>query len=1444
MMIGDEEVPIDGLSCQTVITKCLGSGDAWVDALKESATAGFNSVHFTPVQRLGLSGSSYSLYHQHQLTDQLLLKTSPEEQQLGEQEREQRKEERLRSIVRELEREHGLLSFSDVVWNHTAVNSPWLREHPEAGYAVENCPHLVSAYELDVALREFSLKLAARDEMISTEDDVDRIMGAIRRDVLPALRLWEYYVIDVDAAVAKFRKLISGVSISKQSKTEPPLETLHTHQPFSSTICDECTYRVGEGRFALRVRLSCAYAIYSPSSSTTPLRGSHDHRSLTLSTTAAMAAEGLSKDEIKTRCALYRRALERYNLPLYMAYEKDVKHILHNLKNTIHYLHVAPHGPRREEITEALPLLDPYFTEIETVSGDNGSPPRRVALANSGWIWNADPRVDFASRNSRAYYLRDLIVWSDSVKLRYGSCVDDNPWLWEFMRSYTVKMASIFHGVRLDNCHTTPLEVSQYLLDAARNANPNLFVLAELFTSSASLDALYCAALGINCLVREAMQATTVPALCGTVYASGGVPVASFQPCCASNSHEMGLSGRVLHNAQQNMPPAMCYDCTHDNEVPAQRRTAADTLPNTAIVSMAAAPIGSVRTYDLITPERISVVDENRTYAVLGNEAFDDAGGLGIYAARRALNRLHLEMAKRRMIERHVDHVEGNVVAVARHDPATQEGVFLAAIVAHAPEPTQSTISAALMTESMPELQPKKQAPSVKFSGAFLGSIMSAQLYVPEQHFRRDPDHINGLSSSLFIKHGSEALGSLFDVVDNCRIQFKQNIPGTVVLIRTQLPTSNQQSIDILNLMLHGVRKSELFDAVADLDLLRLNILLYRCDREERAASSTFHISSSSNRLLIARSLSVSCLSFVDGGVYVIPNLGPLPYCGLAGVEHFLAKIRATSDLGHPMCANLREGDWLMDYTVQRLYQCPGLVAIASWLAEAFSFVKSLHRHLVPLWFSRVVHHAYVATCQRAFACMTAFVRDSADGGLVKKLALGSVQMYGAVPDAAPRQILASSPASHSNTDATLAAGLPHFSEGYMRTWGRDTFIALRGLLLIPGRLSEALDQILVFASCMRHGLIPNLLGQGLNPRYNARDAVWWFLQSLQEYCAFAFGDACSREAVDFMQNTEVWPRFPLDQYPTASNANISTTLLDLVQEILQRHAAGISFREWNAGPQIDSKMQSDGFNVEVRLDLSTGFLYGGNVNNCGTWMDKMGESRQAGSFGIPATPRDGAAIEIVGLLKSALRWFSTLSQLDGFPYSGVMVEVTHNDSKTLEMLPYSEWNQLVQRSFESWFYVPVDPTLDSAHHIKRQYVFRRGLYKDSVNASQPWADYQLRPNQCVAMVVVRTQRTNSHPIHYRALSHSLTPHSLSVFRRHPSCSIESTHNKHSVRLPSIFCPMERASAFAHSIQETGTTARTTRRSKPATSSPPRASTITKAPYVHATQRSTRSPPL
>jgi len=64
-------------------------------------------------------------------------------------------------------------------------------------------------------------------------------------------------------------------------------------------------------------------------------------------------------------------------------------------------------------------------------------------------------------------------------------------------------MALIFDGFRLDNAHSTPIHVCYYLLQIARSVNPNLFVMAELFTSSAQADAHFVRKLNINGLIRE-----------------------------------------------------------------------------------------------------------------------------------------------------------------------------------------------------------------------------------------------------------------------------------------------------------------------------------------------------------------------------------------------------------------------------------------------------------------------------------------------------------------------------------------------------------------------------------------------------------------------------------------------------------------------------------------------------------------------------------------------------------------------------------------------------------------------------------------------------------------------------------------------------------------------------------------------------------------------------
>lgn len=118
---------------------------------------------------------------------------------------------------------------------------------------------------------------------------------------------------------------------------------------------------------------------------------------------------------------------------------------------------------------------------------------------------NADPMEDFAMKGWH-YLRRTINIWSDSVKLRYGEKPSDSPFLWEHMSRYVADMALVFDGFRLDNAHSTPIHVCYYLLQVARSYNSNLYVMAELFTSSALADAIFVTKLNINGLIREAQN--------------------------------------------------------------------------------------------------------------------------------------------------------------------------------------------------------------------------------------------------------------------------------------------------------------------------------------------------------------------------------------------------------------------------------------------------------------------------------------------------------------------------------------------------------------------------------------------------------------------------------------------------------------------------------------------------------------------------------------------------------------------------------------------------------------------------------------------------------------------------------------------------------------------------------------------------------------------------
>jgi predicted glycogen debranching enzyme len=78
----------------------------------------------------------------------------------------------------------------------------------------------------------------------------------------------------------------------------------------------------------------------------------------------------------------------------------------------------------------------------------------------------------------------------------------------------------------------------------------------------------------------------------------------------------------------------------------------------------------------------------------------------------------------------------------------------------------------------------------------------------------------------------------------------------------------------------------------------------------------------------------------------------------------------------------------------------------------------------------------------------------------------------------------------------TIVAGYPWFTD-----WGRDTFIALRGLCLATGRLDEAGSILVEWAGAVSEGMLPNFFPDGkLAPEFNSVDASLWYLIAVAEY--------------------------------------------------------------------------------------------------------------------------------------------------------------------------------------------------------------------------------------------------------------------------------------------------------------------------------------------------------
>jgi predicted glycogen debranching enzyme len=137
----------------------------------------------------------------------------------------------------------------------------------------------------------------------------------------------------------------------------------------------------------------------------------------------------------------------------------------------------------------------------------------------------------------------------------------------------------------------------------------------------------------------------------------------------------------------------------------------------------------------------------------------------------------------------------------------------------------------------------------------------------------------------------------------------------------------------------------------------------------------------------------------------------------------------------------------------------------------------------------------------------------------------------------------------------TIVAGYPWFTD-----WGRDTFIALRGLCLATGRFDDARAILLAWAECISHGMLPNRFpDRGAAAEYNAVDAALWYVVAAHEYlaasaaagrAAFADDQRRLRAAIDailsgYTAGTRFGIRCDVDGLLAAGEPGVQLTWMD-----------------------------------------------------------------------------------------------------------------------------------------------------------------------------------------------------------------------------------------------------------------------------------------------------------
>lgn len=334
LRIKDRLLQLESITMISVVSKWIGRLESWPDTLRPLSDAGYNLIHFTPLQIRGMSNSPYSIFDHNRL--------SPDLFDPSENINDDTQLKRLVRVIETLEQENHQLSMIDIVWNHISCDSPYLKDHPDLGYTLQNSPHLKIAYDLDEGILQFSKEFHSTygfEPNIKDEAELEMVMRVFLLDHIPKLALWEYFVINVGSHVAKLEERIKTLITGRRSSKEDS-DRIQKSSDINS-LADALTNDGKHDRFSEYLDLDRVVEFY------------------------ALEINGIIKAPLESERSLrlssllnsYRTSIDAINYHKYRCYDEKIQKIMENLRSRIRYERLDPNGPRLGPVSEKYRLL-------------------------------------------------------------------------------------------------------------------------------------------------------------------------------------------------------------------------------------------------------------------------------------------------------------------------------------------------------------------------------------------------------------------------------------------------------------------------------------------------------------------------------------------------------------------------------------------------------------------------------------------------------------------------------------------------------------------------------------------------------------------------------------------------------------------------------------------------------------------------------------------------------------------------------------------------------------------------------------------------------------------------------------------------------------------------------------------------------------------------------